>query len=71
MPLLRNRSQVAESEKILLAAQEQGLRLRMHVDQLTNSGGAFLAARLRAATADHLEQVNAAEIAADARGGDS
>ena len=36
----------------------------MHVDQLTNSGGAFLAARLRAATADHLEQTNAAEIAA-------
>ena len=36
----------------------------MHVDQLTNSGGAFLAARLKAATADHLEQVNAAEIAA-------
>ena len=53
---------ITESEKILRAAQEQGLRLRMHVDQLTNSGGAFLAARLRAATADHLEQVNAAEI---------
>ncbi len=36
----------------------------MHVDQLTNSGGAFLAARLGAATADHLEQTNDAEIAA-------
>ena len=55
---------LADSEKILRAAQEQGLRLRMHVDQLTNSGGAFLAARLHAATADHLEQANAAEIAA-------
>ncbi|MEY2561909.1 MAG: imidazolonepropionase [Verrucomicrobiota bacterium] len=55
---------LADSEKILRAAQEHGLRLRMHVDQLTNSGGAFLAARLRAATADHLEQINAAEIAA-------
>jgi imidazolonepropionase len=55
---------IAESEKILRAAQEHGLRLRMHVDQLTNSGGAFLAARLRAATADHLEQINAAEIGA-------
>jgi imidazolonepropionase len=55
---------LADSEKILRAAQEHGLRVRMHVDQLTNSGGAFLAARLRAATADHLEQVNAAEIAA-------
>ena len=50
---------LADSEKILMAAQEHGLRIRMHVDQLTNSGGAFLAARLHAATADHLEQTNA------------
>src|SRR5256714_6869316 len=55
---------LAASEKILMAAQEHDLRIRMHVDQLANSGGAFLAARLRAATADHLEQANAAEIAA-------
>lgn len=60
---------LADSEKILRAAQEHGLRLRMHVDQLTNSGGAFLAARLRAATADHLEQANSAEIAALAEAG--
>ncbi len=38
---------LADSEKILMAAQEHGLRIRMHVDQLTNSGGAFLAARLQ------------------------
>jgi imidazolonepropionase len=55
---------ITEAEKILRAAQDSKLRLRMHVDQLTNSGGAFLAARLKAATADHLEQVNAAEIGA-------
>jgi imidazolonepropionase len=60
---------LADSEKILRAAQEHGLRLRMHVDQLSNSGGAFLAARLHAATADHLEQVNAAEITALAEAG--
>lgn len=60
---------IADSERILRAAQEHGLRLRMHVDQLANSGGAFLAARLRAATADHLEQVNAAEITALAEAG--
>ncbi len=52
-----------------MAAQEHGLRLRMHVDQLTNTGGAFLAARLRAATADHLEQTNGAEITALAEAG--
>lgn len=60
---------LADSEKILKAAQSHGLRLRMHVDQLTNSGGAFLAARLGAATADHLEQTNDAEITALAEAG--
>src|SRR2546423_106844 len=60
---------ITDSEKILRAARDQGLRLRMHVDQLTNSGGGFLAARLKAATADHLEQANAAEIAALAEAG--
>ncbi len=55
---------ISDSEKILGAARDYGLRLRMHVDQLTNSGGAFLAARLRATTADHLEQASGAEIAA-------
>src|SRR5437762_1049518 len=60
---------ITDSEKILRAAQDYGLRLRMHVDQLTNSGGAFLAARLKAATADHLEQANTAEIAALAEAG--
>src|SRR5213082_1135950 len=43
---------ITEAEKILRAAQDCGLRLRMHVDQLANSGGAFLAARLKATTAD-------------------
>ncbi|HEV2805782.1 MAG TPA: imidazolonepropionase [Chthoniobacterales bacterium] len=60
---------IEESEKILRAAKDHGLRLRMHVDQLTNSGGAFLAARLKAATADHLEQANSAEIGALAEAG--
>ncbi|MEY2500803.1 MAG: imidazolonepropionase [Verrucomicrobiota bacterium] len=60
---------IAESEKILRAAKDHGLRLRMHVDQLTNSGGGFLAARLKAATADHLEQANSAEIGALAEAG--
>ena len=60
---------ITDSERILRAAQDHGLQLRMHVDQLTNSGGAFLAARLQAATADHLEQANTAEIAALAEAG--
>jgi imidazolonepropionase len=55
---------LAESRLILSAAQRQGLRLRLHADQLSLSGGAKLAAELGAATADHLEYTNAAGIAA-------
>ncbi len=46
------------------AAGQAGLRMRLHVDQLTSGGGAELAASLGAATADHLEQTGAAGIAA-------
>jgi imidazolonepropionase len=45
-----------ETRSILTAAKQHGLKLRMHVDQLTNGGGAKLAAELGATTADHLEQ---------------
>jgi imidazolonepropionase len=40
------------------------LQLRLHADQLSLSGGAQLAARLGAITADHLEQTDGAGIAA-------
>jgi imidazolonepropionase len=53
-----------DARRILLAAKEIGFKLRMHVDQLTNSGGAQLAAELGAVTADHLEQTGADGIAA-------
>jgi imidazolonepropionase len=53
-----------ETERILTAARRAGLGLRMHADQLSNSGGAALAARLGAATADHLEQTDLAGIEA-------
>jgi imidazolonepropionase len=53
-----------EARKILSAARAHGLRLRMHADQLSLSGGAQLAAELRTVTADHLEHTDAAGIAA-------
>ncbi|MEP6938007.1 MAG: imidazolonepropionase [Chthoniobacterales bacterium] len=52
------------TRRILSAAQAGGLKLRMHADQLTNSGGAALAAELAAVTADHLEQTEEDGIAA-------
>ena len=53
-----------EARKILSAARFHGLGLRVHADQLSLSGGAKLAAELKAATADHLEHTNAEGIAA-------
>ena len=55
---------IDQSRKILSAAQRLGLKLRGHVDQLTNSGGAELMAQLNATTADHLEQTDGRGIAA-------
>ena len=55
---------VEQSRKILRAARATGLKVRIHADQLTNSGGAKLAAELGATTADHLEQTDEGGIAA-------
>jgi imidazolonepropionase len=64
----QNYFDVENSRRILTAAKQYGLKLRMHVDQLSNSGGAKLAAELGAITADHLEQTDADGIRAITRG---
>ncbi len=58
---------ISDARRVLEAARAHGLGLRMHADQLENSGGAMLAAELGAATADHLEHSDAASIQAMAR----
>ena len=55
------------TRRVAEAARRHEMRMRMHVDQLTNGGGAALAADLGATTADHLEQTDADGIAALAR----
>ena len=45
---------VEQSERILRAAQALGLEPRVHADELTDLGGAAMAARVNARTADHL-----------------
>ena len=55
---------IEQSRKILAAAKKLGLKLRIHADQLTNSGAAKLAAELEATTADHLEKTDGKGIAA-------
>ncbi|HKF44447.1 MAG TPA: imidazolonepropionase [Thermoanaerobaculia bacterium] len=60
---------VNESWLILKAARRAGLGLRIHADELALSGGAKLAAELRADSADHLLHVGAKEIEALAAAG--
>jgi imidazolonepropionase len=55
---------VEQSRRVLTAARKLGLRLRIHADQLSNSGAAQLAAELKASTADHLEKTDEHGIAA-------
>jgi imidazolonepropionase len=55
---------IEQSRGILTAARQLGLGLRIHADQLSNSGAAQLAAELKATTADHLEKTDERGIAA-------
>jgi imidazolonepropionase len=58
-----------ESGRILGRARDLGLRLKLHADELTPLGGAELAARLGAVSADHLLCVTDAGIDALAEAG--
>ena len=60
---------VPESRRILEAARRAGLGLRIHADELALSGGAMLAAELKADSADHLLFIGEPEIAAMAASG--
>lgn len=51
-------------ERIFVAAEVLGLPVKLHTEQLSNRGGAALAARHRALSADHLECLDASGIAA-------
>jgi len=55
---------VEEGEKILGAARQHGLGIKIHADQLSAGGGAQLAARMGAVSAEHLEYIDEAGIAA-------
>jgi imidazolonepropionase len=59
----------AETERVLAAAKAHGLRVKLHAEQLSDSGGAVLAAKYAALSADHLEHLSDAGIGAMADGG--
>ncbi len=56
-------------ERVFAAAQSLGLPVRLHADQLADGGGAELAARCGALSADHLEHTSVAGVDAMARAG--
>jgi imidazolonepropionase len=60
---------LAESERILNRARDLGLGLKLHADELTPLGGAELAAKLGAVSADHLLCITDAGIDALAKSG--
>jgi imidazolonepropionase len=60
---------VEEARRVLEAGQRHGLDAKLHADQITDGGGAALAAELGAASADHLERVSPEGIARMAEAG--
>ena len=58
-----------EIERLFEAAVAHNLPVRLHAEQLSNSGGAALAARFSALSADHLEHLDEAGAAAMAAAG--
>ena len=49
---------ITEARRILTAAKSAGLKIRLHVDQLTSGGGAELAAEVGAVSAEHLDYIS-------------
>lgn len=59
----------AEVERVFTAARALGLPVKLHAEQLSDSGGAALAASYGALSADHLEYLNSAGARAMAKSG--
>ena len=58
-----------QTERILKAAKANGLGAKLHADELVDTGGAALAAKLGAVSADHLHCANLEGLAAMAEAG--
>jgi imidazolonepropionase len=59
----------AQTRRVFEAARAHGLPVKLHAEQLSNLNGAALAAEFGALSADHLEYLDPAGIAAMARAG--
>ncbi len=59
----------AQVERYFSAAQALGMPVKLHAEQLSSLGGASLAARYQALSADHLEYITEQDVAAMAKHG--
>jgi imidazolonepropionase len=59
----------AQTRRVLETARAHGLPVKLHADQLSDTGGAALAAEFGALSADHLEYTSEGGVAAMARAG--
>jgi len=59
----------AQTRRVFTRARELGLRVKLHADQLSDLGGAALAAEFGALSADHLEHTGDAGVRAMAAAG--
>ena len=60
---------VEQTERVFKSAKALGLPIKLHAEQLSRLGGAELAARYGALSADHLEWVDEADVQAMAQAG--
>lgn len=65
----RNVFSVEQSRRILIAARENGLGLKIHADEVYDLGGAGLAAELQAVSAEHLLAANEQNLRSMAKQG--
>ena len=59
----------AQTQRVFDAARAHGLPVKLHAEQLSNQGGAALAAEYGALSADHLEHIDEAGVRAMAAAG--
>lgn len=65
----KNVFEIEDSRRMLQAAADSGMKLKLHADEIVQLGGAELAAECRAVSADHLLHVSDAGIKAMAEAG--
>ncbi|QPG04339.1 imidazolonepropionase [Salinimonas marina] len=59
----------AQAERVFAAAQQAGLAIKLHAEQLSDSKGAVLAAQYQACSVDHIEYLAADDIPMLAKAG--